>query len=43
MGKRADLVILDNSLFELTAHEISDATVVETIFAGETVYKNDVH
>ena len=39
VGKRADLVILDRNLFEIPASEISDATVVETIFDGRTVYK----
>ena len=41
VGKRADLVILDHNLFELTPYEISDTVVLETIFAGETVYKRD--
>ena len=41
VGKRADLVILDHNLFELTPYEISDTVVLETIFAGETVYKLD--
>ena len=39
VGKRADLVILDRNLFGIPASEISDATVVETIFDGRTVYK----
>ena len=41
VDKRADLVILDHNLFELTPYEISDTVVLETIFAGETVYKLD--
>ena len=43
VGKRADLVILDHNLFELRPYEISDAAVVETIFASETVFKIDAH
>ncbi len=43
VGKLADLVILDNNLFELTPYEISDTVVVETIFAGETVYKSNAN
>ena len=39
VGKRADLVVLDRNLFEIPASEISDASVVETIFDGRTVYK----
>ena len=39
VGKRADLVVLDRNLFEIPASEISEATVVETIFDGRTVYE----
>ncbi len=39
VGKRADLVVLDRNLFEITASEISDATVTMTIFDGRTVYE----
>jgi len=37
-GKKADLVILDRSLFDIPATEISDARVLETLLDGETVY-----
>lgn len=39
VGKRADLVVLNRNLFDLPAHEISEAFVTETIFSGETVYE----
>jgi hypothetical protein len=39
VGKRADLVVLDRNLFEITASEISDASVTMTIFDGRTVYE----
>lgn len=38
VGKKADLVVLDKNLFELSPYEISDAKVTRTIFAGETVW-----
>ncbi len=38
VGKKADLVVLDKNLFELSPYEISDAQVTRTIFAGETVW-----
>ena len=39
VGKRADIVVLDRNLFEVPAHEISEATVRMTIFDGEIVYR----
>jgi predicted amidohydrolase YtcJ len=39
VGKRADLVVLDRNLFELTAAEINEASVVMTILDGRTVYE----
>jgi len=39
VGKRADLVILDRNLFEISTSEISDAQVVMTIFDGRIVYE----
>lgn len=39
VGKRADLVILDRNLFDIPASEISEASVVMTIFDGRTVYE----
>jgi len=38
VGKRADLVVLDRNLFEISASEISEARVTMTIFNGKTVY-----
>jgi predicted amidohydrolase YtcJ len=38
VGKRADLVVLDRNLFEIAASEISEASVVMTIFDGKIVY-----
>ena len=40
-GKRADLVVLDRNLFEIPAENISDASVLMTLFAGEVVYRAD--
>ncbi len=39
VGKRADLVVLSQNLFEIPRYAISDAYVIETVFAGETVYQ----
>lgn len=39
VGKSADIIILDENLFEIPADKISDAKIVETIFRGNTVYK----
>jgi predicted amidohydrolase YtcJ len=38
VGKKADIVVLDRSLFDIPATEISDARVLETLLGGETVY-----
>ena len=38
VGKRADLVVLDRNLFEIPAHEISEANVTMTVFDGRIVY-----
>lgn len=38
VGKRADFVILDRNLFELTDAEINEAKVTMTIFDGRNVY-----
>ena len=40
VGKRADLVVLNENLFALDPHEISDAYVTMTIFDGRTVYQH---
>ena len=37
-GKLADIIILDRNLFQIPAHEIHSAKVVQTIFNGEIVY-----
>lgn len=39
VGKRADLIILDRNLFEISSSEISNATVTMTVFDGRTVYQ----
>lgn len=39
VGKRADLIVLDRNLFEISASEISEATVTTTIFDGQVVYE----
>ena len=39
VGKRADFVVLDRNLFELTDAEINEAKVTMTIFDGRTVYE----
>jgi predicted amidohydrolase YtcJ len=41
VGKRADLVVLNKNLFDISAYEISDAYVTETIFNGKTVYTKE--
>ncbi len=38
IGKKADIVVLDDNLFELPATSINDASVVTTIFNGKVVY-----
>jgi len=39
VGKRADLVVLDRNLFELTTSDINETRVMMTIFDGRTVYE----
>jgi predicted amidohydrolase YtcJ len=39
VGKRADLIVLDRNLFELSASEINEAKVTLTVFDGRTVYE----
>ena len=41
VGKRADLVVLDRNLFEISPSEISEAKVLLTVFDGEFVYDTD--
>nr|WP_309099445.1 amidohydrolase [Fredinandcohnia onubensis] len=40
VGKNADLVILENNLFEIPAEEIEETKTLMTIFNGEIVYTN---
>lgn len=39
VGKKADLVVLDNNLFETDAHDIHQVGVVMTMLGGEIVYR----
>lgn len=39
VGKRADLTVLNQNLFDIPSYNISDTYVTMTIFDGETVYK----
>jgi predicted amidohydrolase YtcJ len=38
VGKRADLVVLSDNLFEVEADRISDVWVERTYFSGQQVY-----
>jgi predicted amidohydrolase YtcJ len=38
VGKRADMVVLDNNLFEIPVTEIGKSSVQMTVFDGEVVY-----
>ena len=38
VGKRADLIVLNQNLFEIPAEAISDTEVLLTLFGGEPVY-----
>lgn len=40
VGKLADLIVLDQNLFELEPSAISDTSVLLTLFAGEAVHGN---
>ena len=35
----ADIIILDRNLFQIPTYEIHNASVVQTIFNGEIIYK----
>jgi predicted amidohydrolase YtcJ len=41
VGKYADLVVLDQNLFEIPTERISDTTVMQTILGGKVVYRAD--
>ena len=38
VGKYADLIVLNQNLFEVPTERISDTTVVQTILGGKVVY-----
>jgi hypothetical protein len=40
LGKAADLIVLDRNLFAIPPHEISETTVLLTLFAGREVYRD---
>jgi len=40
MGKKADMVVLENNLFEISTNEIADTNVLMTLFEGQTVYRD---
>jgi hypothetical protein len=40
VGKQADLVVLDQNLFELPATEIADTKVMLTLVDGEQVFRD---
>ena len=39
-GKKADMIVLENNLFEIPIFEIADTKVLMTLFEGQTVYKD---
>jgi len=41
VGKRADLVVLDQNIFEIAPHSIHKTTVLLTLLGGESVYMAD--
>jgi hypothetical protein len=41
VGKKADLVILDNNPLEVAANKIKDIAIMETLKEGVSVYKNN--
>ena len=38
VGKYADMILLDQNLFEIEAKQINDTQVLQTILGGKTVY-----
>jgi len=38
-GKKADLVVLDNNLFDVDPYSIHQIEVVMTIFDGKVIYR----
>lgn len=41
VGKSADIIVLNQNLFEIPATDIGDTQVLMTIFEGRTVYESD--
>ena len=40
VGKKADMVVLENNLFDIPTAEIANTKVVMTLFEGKTVYRD---
>jgi len=40
VGKKADVVVLENSLFDIPASDIADTKVLMTVFEGKTVFRD---
>ena len=40
-GKQADIIILDQNLFEIPVHEIHNTKITHTLFSGKVVYKKE--
>jgi predicted amidohydrolase YtcJ len=40
IGKKADMVVLENNLFEIPIFEIADTKILMTMFEGQTVYRD---
>ena len=41
VGKFADLVVLEENLFEVKSSQIGEVKVLMTMFDGEIIYQND--
>ena len=39
-GKKADMIVLENNLFEIPIFEIADTNVLMTLFEGQTVFRD---
>jgi len=39
VGKKADLIVLDNNIFAVKADDISDLSVIMTMFDGDVIYQ----
>lgn len=40
-GKSADMIIIDQNIFEIDPYTLRDVQVLETIFRGKTVYRRE--